>query len=166
VTLTPANCPSDAEFSPCGRHRYNLWRTWNAKLPILGWIMLNPADGNRDQDDATIRRCRRFAADLGFGGIVIANVFSWISKDPTVLRTVPDPIGPDNDEHLIRVMRAPVTIAAWGGSHPAATNAFRSFAARHPHAVRELQALKITSKGHPGRPGRLPRASRPRPWRP
>jgi hypothetical protein len=33
------------------------------------------------------------------------NLFAYRATDPRVLRTVADPVGPDNDRHLLEVCR-------------------------------------------------------------
>lgn len=105
-----------AVFSPCRTWRYRLWRTWDDsrfKLPVIG---LNPSTADEALDDPTIRRCRGFAKDWGFGGLVMLNIFGYRSTDPKALRDLDDPVGPENDAHILRATTlTPMTaLCAWG----------------------------------------------------
>ena len=43
------------------------------------------------------------------------NLFAWRATDPRELRQVPDPVGPENDRHLIEMSgSADAVVAAWG----------------------------------------------------
>lgn len=108
-----------AVLSDCGTYRYRLGRCWDTSLPELRWIMLNPSTADSAKDDPTVRKCIGFATRWGFGAIQIVNLFAFRATKPRDLMHTTDPIGPDNDQHLSTVLRAPV-VAAWGGSLPRA----------------------------------------------
>lgn len=77
--------------------------------------MLNPSTAGEDQDDPTIRRCQGFAADWGYGGIVVGNLFALRTANPEDLKEHPDPIGPKNDRYLRQIIEAAETVVvAWG----------------------------------------------------
>jgi len=92
--------PSGAVFSPCDRYRYVLWRTWKPHIPSVVFIGLNPSTADAQRNDPTIRRCIGFAQTWGYGGIIIANLFSYRATQPNTLRQVSDPVGPDTDQWL------------------------------------------------------------------
>lgn len=73
---------SGAKLSPDGHYRYLLWRVWDAERPLCGWIMLNPSRADAAADDPTLRRCRRFSLDWGFGGLLAGNLFAWRTAHP------------------------------------------------------------------------------------
>lgn len=108
-----------AILSACGRYRYTLTREWNKRLPTLTYIMLNPSTADATLDDPTIRRCIGFARGRGFGGIQALNLFAFRATDPRQMKAALDPVGPDNDAHIIAALTgaaatsSPV-IAAWG----------------------------------------------------
>lgn len=90
---------SGAQFSDCRNYRYGLWRKWNADLPNIMFIGLNPSTASENMDDPTIRRVKRFAKDWGYGGVYMCNLFGIISAYPKVLTTCADPVG-ENDKWL------------------------------------------------------------------
>jgi hypothetical protein len=110
-----------ADFSPCRKYRYRLWRTWDASLPKLVFCMLNPSTADEIENDPTITRCQRRAIRLGFGSVEVVNLFAWRSTTPDDLYQVDDPIGPDNDKAILQAARgAKMLICGWGG-HDSAT---------------------------------------------
>lgn len=148
---------SDAVLSPCGQYRYELQRlfSWSASH-ALPFIMLNPSTADATNDDPTIRRCLGFARDRGFGGVIVANLFAYRATSPADMRAANDPIGPENDRHLGRLMNiaaragTPV-VAAWGTN-----GGFRGRDAQVRRMAREIRCnlvcLGTTADGHPRHP--------------
>lgn len=136
-----------AVISACGQYRYELWRRW-AEGPHVLFIMLNPSTADGQVDDPTIRRCVSFAKRWGYGALCVANLFAFRSTDPTQMKKVLDPIGPDNDATLIRLARqAGLVIAAWGshGSHLGRSKKVLQM-------LPAVKALHLTQGGDPGHP--------------
>lgn len=73
-----------AIFSDCGQYRFSLSRTWSggATLQLIG---LNPSTANAESDDPTIRRIITLAKSNGYGGIVMTNLFPFITAYPKEL---------------------------------------------------------------------------------
>ncbi|AEH39508.1 DUF1643 domain-containing protein [Halopiger xanaduensis] len=151
----------DAVLSDCGEYRYRLSRTWNASKPTVAFVMLNPSTADDVDDDPTIRRCRGFAEDWGYGSIVVANLFAMRSSEPEALHDHPDPVGPENDDHLRAVCEeAEQVVAAWG-----AKGSFKDRALEVAALLEdELYALETTKAGHPSHPLYLPSGLEPEPW--
>jgi hypothetical protein len=106
--------PNSAVFSTCGRYRYALKRAWG-QGSMACWVLLNPSVADADSDDPTIRKITKFSRDWGFGGLSVGNLYGWRSTDPSVLPTIAEPIGPENDQHLIRLANeASLVILGWG----------------------------------------------------
>lgn len=105
-----------AVLSECGRYRYWLFRKW-AHAPILCFVMLNPSTADALKDDPTVRKCVGFAKLNGYGGIGIANLFSWRTKDPKelifALQNGEDCVGPQGDYHL-KCITDDYVVAGWG----------------------------------------------------
>jgi hypothetical protein len=79
------------------------------------FIMLNPSTATDTVDDPTIRRCVGFARREGYAQLEVVNLFAWRATDPNQLRHVQDPVGPDNDRHILAACtRAGLVVAAWG----------------------------------------------------
>ena len=109
-----------ANFSPCGRYRYELTRSWDAKLPELLVVMLNPSTADAAEDDPTIRRVVGFATSHGYGELRVVNLYAEIAVDPAALWQR-DAVGPLNDEVLRdrlvpRSLNGMPVLAAWGTS--------------------------------------------------
>ncbi len=156
---------SGAIYSACGRYRYSLWREWNAALPTLLWIMLNPSTADHlGNNDPTIERCERRTRDWGYGRIEVVNLFALRSTDPAALRRDPDPVGPENDAAIRDLLTtADATLCAWGalGGRNGRAAAVLGLAASRP-----LTCLGLTKDGHPAHPLYLPYGRLPIPFRP
>lgn len=76
-----------AEFSADRLHRLLLWRIWSPEPgKLLGFLMLNPSSADETRDDpTTVRNCARARA-LGYAGIVQANVYTFRTPSPAVLK--------------------------------------------------------------------------------
>ncbi len=93
-----------AVLSECARYRYRLDRAWERDDHGLGtvtWVMLNPSTADADVDDPTIRRCIGFSKAWGYNALTVVNLFAWRATSPRDLCAVEDPVGPDNEAHLI-----------------------------------------------------------------
>lgn len=143
-------------FSPCRTWRYTLPRVWEPERPACIIIGLNPSTADEVQDDPTIRRCVGFAQREGCGRLIMLNLFAFRATDPKVMKAAADPVGPDNDLHLMQETTAPGTrlvIAAWG-TH----GKFRGRGGKVKWLLRTvpMYALNVTKDGHPGHPLYLP----------
>jgi hypothetical protein len=144
-----------------GEYRYTLTRTWDASLPPMVFVMLNPSTADATQDDPTITRIRRRAlrdAYLGrrtvwFGRLIVVNLFALRSTDPNGLRYHLHPEGPDNDAYILSAGQVPgaVVVAAWGGFSYAYERA-REVTALLTGAGVSLWCLGRTKYGQPRHP--------------
>ncbi|WP_255799774.1 DUF1643 domain-containing protein [Mycobacteroides abscessus] len=105
---------STAVFSEDRRYRYRLVRVWNTSRPVLSIVMLNGSIADEHSDDPTISRWETRANWLGFGGLIVRNVYGAVSTDPRKLRAMQDPVGPANDQELALATHWPVTVLGWG----------------------------------------------------
>jgi len=142
----------DAIISECGKYRYLLQRFWDSRLETLNFIMLNPSTADASVDDATIRRCLGFARDLGFGSLEVTNLFALRSTDPKALKGHADPIGPENDEHIVSSAKVcQMTICAWG-THGSYLNRASKVLGLLRSANITPRALGVTKDGAPRHP--------------
>ena len=109
---------SSAVISPCGQYRYRLERSW--EVPAASSygqttiIMVNPSTADATNNDATIRKLIGFGSGR-WANIVVGNLFAYRATDVRELANASDPVGPENDEHLRRMIgEAFRLIFAWG----------------------------------------------------
>ena len=103
-----------AVISDCTKYRYLLER--DKGVNPLVFVMLNPSTADAETDDPTIRRCRRFAADNGYTGIVVVNLYAYRATRPKDLFLATDPIGPINDQYISAAAMANDVCCAWGAN--------------------------------------------------
>lgn len=156
---------SDAILSPCGTYRYRLERIWEPDLPLVVWIMLNPSTANATEDDPTIRRCMGYARAWGRGGIVVVNLFAYRATDPRAMRAAADPVGPENDAHLLAaVCSKPLVVAAWGNG-----GTYRNRGRAVHELIRgagvPLHCLTVSKTGQPCHPLYQAASLFPVPWK-
>ncbi len=101
------------------KYRYLSVRQWDANLPKLGWVMLNPSTADAENDDPTIRRCIGFAKDWGYGAIIVGNLFAFRATNPKELLKASSPSGDDNEFHLQSIFDScEKVVCAWGAFAP------------------------------------------------
>jgi hypothetical protein len=148
-----------AIISADGLYRYRLWRIWDEERPIWVGVLLNPSKADALVDDPTVRKCVGFARRLHHGGVIIVNLFAWRATDPSELPRDADPVGPENDEHILWACRAPLlatVVAGWGANRFARTRATRVRVLIQGGARRNLQCFGTTKDGDPRHPLYLP----------
>ena len=152
-----------AVFSACGRYRYALYRRVGLAQAICLFILLNPSTADAIRDDATVRRCIRFAREWGFGILVVANLFALRSTDPRALRILGiDPVGPDNDDWLIVTARkADRIVCGWGNGGRLFGRSENVKALLRGARVEGPLCLGLTGIGEPRHPLYLPKSRLP-----
>lgn len=104
-----------AVISQCGLYRWRLDRDMKRPGRTAMIAGVNPSTADGQVDDQTIRKDYGFAERLGIGRFIKVNKFAFRATDVGALRTVSDPVGPENDAHLEQAMRdADLHIVAWG----------------------------------------------------
>lgn len=147
-----------AEFSPDRRYRYSLTRRWDhgtdhiAPRPPLIIIGLNPSTADESRDDPTIRRCWNFALREGCGALIMLNLFGFRATNPAKLYEADDPVGPDNDSVVHRIVfqeRQATIVAAWGAHADRVSPTRARYFAEH---VPNLRCFGVTMYGAPRHP--------------
>jgi hypothetical protein len=142
-----------AAISSCGRYRYHLWREWDPAQPRMLLIMLNPSMADHRRDDHTITKSIAIARHLGCGRLDVGNLGAFRSPHPADLRTAGDPIGPHNDRHLRRMLKAAdVVVCAWGANAAALPGRPEAVGKLIRKSGHEPYALKLTGGGYPSHP--------------
>lgn len=101
-----------AVISQCTQYRYLLERD-KGLFPLV-FVMLNPSTADAEIDDPTIRRCKRFASDNGFTGIIVVNLYAFRATKPKDLFLASDPVGPENDFFILNAIQGHTVCCAWG----------------------------------------------------
>lgn len=106
---------SGAKFSENNEYRYVLWRNFDDKSKLCTFIGLNPSTADETVDDPTIRRCINFAANFNCGKMAMINLFAYRSTSPEIMKSYHSPIGPKNDEWILKVAsQSQIIVACWG----------------------------------------------------
>lgn len=106
--------------------RYVLSRAW-AKGPQVCWIMLNPSSADDKKDDPTIRSCIKHSKRLGFGSLIVVNLYPFRTASPRECQEIAeedygaalrywDELGTNQDIIQDEAQTADKVIAAWGQS--------------------------------------------------
>src|SRR5271157_3123218 len=148
-------------------YRYRLIRTWDETKPHAMFIMMNPSTAGSMVDDRSVAKCGRFARTWDYGGIYVGNTFAYRATDKKRLRVIADPIGPENDRHLIAMAKlAGIVIFAYGQP------GHRSLQDRGPLLAKILigkgvkpYVLKLSNDGTPCHPLYLRKTLKPVVWK-
>jgi hypothetical protein len=145
-----------ATISDCSRYRYELRRIWDDALPPYVSGMLNPSKADSEIDDPTIIRTWRRAEAMGCGSLIVWNLGAGRATDPDDWKAMADPIGPENDAHIRRILiecreRNGIATVGWGahGSFLGRDRAILKIAAEVGVTFR---CLGITKNGQPCHP--------------
>jgi hypothetical protein len=162
VRPPPGYIAARARLSDDGVYRYSLTRRWtNAAHRRLVVIGLNPSTADAAQDDPTIRRCVGFAKRERCGGLVMLNLYALRSTKPAAIWQHPDPVGPENDSEIVRLVGSgDVVLAAWGANARDA-NRVESVLRLLPPVL----CLGTTKHGHPRHPLYVERSTPMQLWR-
>lgn len=134
-------------------YRLHLRQAWGpvareAEDPTLLFVMMNPSVGDDIDDDPTLVRCRNFAIREGFCAFEVVNLFAWIETEAPRLKLAKDPIGADNDAHIVAAARrAKKTIVAWGtpaGINLAPRSKVPAFRGRDEHVLGLLRGAGVS----------------------
>ncbi len=159
---------SVAHFSSCEKYRYWLRRDWDLSLNSISFLMLNPSTADEVDNDPTIERCQRRAIAMGYGSMIIVNLFPFRMTDSNLLKSVQDLLGDvslANDSILNAVQLADVTVCGWG-KHPLAAPRARAVMAMLNEAKLQdkVKCLQLNADGSPQHPLYIAYAKLPIPF--
>lgn len=148
-------------FSADRLYRYSLLHTWDPLLKprVAAVIALNPSTADENDLDPTLRRIRGFCQSQGMTAFCMLNLFAFRSTDPAAMKAQSDPVGPENNDHILSwAKRAEMVIIAWG-THG-------SFRARDQEVLHLLHQARLrplcwgrNGDGTPKHPLYLPKTS-------
>lgn len=112
-----------AVISPCGRYRYRLEREVQETGLVVALFGVNPSTADATVNDATIRKDIGFARRLGWKKIIKGNLFAYRATDVHELARAHDPIGPENLNHIARIiLDADLLVPCWGSRNKLPTS--------------------------------------------
>ena len=123
--------------------------------------MLNPSTADAVRDDPTIRRCIGFARAWGYRRLVVTNLFGLRATLPAALRRAADPVGPRNNQYVMRAARGADRIVCAWGVHGALGN--RAAEVLTLLGGFHVEHLGLTRHGHPRHPLYVPASTPLRP---
>lgn len=133
-------------------YRYTLHRRWDEPLGVVNFIMLNPSTADGNKLDATLRRCREFSRSWGYGGFAITNLFAYRARSPINMKLATDPVGPDNDAHILeQAQQAAIVVCGWGthGAHRGRDKVVLAMLKNNGITPHYLKLVSGTMPGHP-----------------
>jgi hypothetical protein len=143
---------------------------WNDDLPPYVSGMLNPSTADAEIDDPTIIRNWRRAEAMACGSLIVWNLGAGRATSPSDWKAMPDPIGPENDVHIRRILtecreRNGMAVVGWG-THG-------SFMDRDKVVTEIARAIGVTfcclgttKAGHPKHPLYIARTQGLLEWKP
>ena len=159
-----------AIFSPDGKYRYLLWRSWDIgglfdrkefTGPSLGFVLLNSSKAGVRINDPTVRRCVGFAKEMGYRRMYLGNLFGMVATYPMELMKVEDPVGPDNGYWLRWLWdHCGKVVAGWG-----VYGAYRGRGEAVRNELGVFHIFGLTKDGYPRHPLYLPKESKVFEWR-
>lgn len=149
----PVGSRVSALFSECNQYRYELLEVWDKAKPLLLWILVNPSVACVDYADPTLIKTGNFARIWGYGGQLIGNVHAYRATDKSKLLDVADPVGPMNDESILRMAGLAKTVVLAYGQPPKALRSRGQQVApmlgQHPALCCLKLAMDRTTPWHP-----------------
>lgn len=140
--------PKGAIFSEDGHFRYALWRVWSGIRPLLLLIGLNPSKAGAIRNDPTITRAIIRADKTGYGGLLMANLYGYVSTDPNALLADGDRIGELTDYYLGQMIAmSERQLCGWGSFAPVVKRAPIVLG-----MIKEPYCLGINADGQPKHP--------------
>jgi hypothetical protein len=127
--------------------------------------MLNPSTADQIKNDPTVERCQRRTKAMGYGGMVILNLYAIRSTSPAAIRTCAAPIGPATDNHIRAYVSVHKNVICAWGAHAKMDRA--------EHVLKilgecnaNLFHLGLTLGGYPRHPLYAAYSTEPIPWTP
>ena len=106
-----------AIISPCGQYRYRLSRDISEAGQVYAFFGINPSTADAEAEDATTRKWAGFCRANGARRYLAGNPFAFRATDVRMLAAVTDPVGPENEKHLLQIISdADVLVPCWGNS--------------------------------------------------
>ena len=160
----PTDSKITAVFSDCQKYRYQLREIWDESKPLVMWLLMNPSVACIDYADPTLIRTGKFARSWGCGGQLVANVHAYRATDKNRLLEVKDPVGPKNDEMILKMANEAKTIVLAFGQPPKMLRSRGQDLIKLLKDYSGLSYLRLSQDGTPSHPLYLPSTLTPKPY--
>jgi len=98
-------------------HRYSITKIWNDKLPLAALISIACSPDYGVSADLTTQLCQNNLNDLGYGGFILTNLFSFVGTDFKKLKNTEGLYTKDTDKVILdSCEKADTIIICWGGT--------------------------------------------------
>ena len=159
---------SVAHFSACEKFRYWLRRDWDLTKAPISFLMLNPSTADEMVNDPTIERCQRRAITMGYGSMIIVNLFPFRMTDSKLLNSVDNLLSEsaEADEAILRaVALSEMTVCGWG-KHPLAAPRAQHIMAliKQKNLQQKVMCLQLNTDNSPQHPLYIGYAKQPVPF--
>ncbi|MGU2419436.1 DUF1643 domain-containing protein [Burkholderia cenocepacia] len=149
-----------AIISNCCRYRYRIEREFAPTGIVVAFFGINPSRADASVRDQTDLKWTGFAHRWGARKYIAGNPFAFRSPRVRDLAAVVDPIGPENDAYLERIIaEADRLVPCWGdrGKLPKCLRPRLDVVADMLRASgKPVKVFGLTSKGDPKHPLFLP----------
>lgn len=157
-----------AVLSDCGNYRYRLTRSVGMGNRAVTFVGVNPSTADANVDDATVRKWAGFSRRWGFDRFEVVNLFAFRSTDVRALATAADPVGPDNDMHILSLLaESELVVPCWGNSGKLPQNLRGRMCWLHDRISEsgvEAKCFGLTKSGDPKHPLMLGYDTELQPW--
>ena len=159
---------SEAHFSACEKFRYWLRRDWDLSKAPISFLMLNPSTADEMVNDPTIERCQRRAITMGYGSMIIVNLFPFRMTDSKLLNTVPSLLSDSaeaNEAILRAVALSEMSVCGWG-KHPLAAPRAQHIMTliKQKNLQQKVMCLQLNADNSPQHPLYIGYAKQPVPF--
>jgi len=104
-----------AILSECGTYRYCLERDVGMMGPVYAYFGVNSSRADHTVNDNTVVRWIGFTKLFGGSRFIVGNPFAFRSPEVKDLASAIDPVGPENDAHIARIIAdADILVPCWG----------------------------------------------------
>ena len=142
------------------KYRYSLTRedpyARKDAFSNLLFVMLNPSTADDQKDDPTLRKCIGFMHRWNYRNLEVVNLFAVRASDPTYIKCVSDPIGPDNLVAQTNALRKAHKVIVGWGRNGYYLDADRKFCELANSLDVPIYAIRINLSGSPAHPLYIP----------
>ena len=104
-----------AVISSCGTYRYRLERDVSMDGIVFAYFGVNGSTATATEDDHTVTKWIGFTKLNQGRRFIVGNAFAYRATDVGELARAVDPVGPDNDAHIDRIIQdADIIVPCWG----------------------------------------------------